>query len=253
MKIVSLVENTSARNDVRSEHGLSLYIEACGNKILFDMGQGELFLENAKVLGVDLSVVDIAIISHGHYDHGGGLEKFLEINEIAPVYVNKKAFLPYYNGERYIGLDFHMSESNRLIKVKGDLSLAEGLSLVTLDLPPDDTGKLKLRKDGRFFPDSFDHEQYLLIEEKGKRVLISGCSHKGIIAIAKNFMPDALVGGFHFMDMPLGEGLKSRAEKLNSINCDFYTCHCTGEEQYKFLTKYMKRISYLAAGGEIEL
>ena len=77
MRIISLVENTSVNDAIKAEHGLSLYIESKNYKILFDMGQTDLFLKNAKRLGVDLSQVDIAILSHGHYDHGGGLEEFL--------------------------------------------------------------------------------------------------------------------------------------------------------------------------------
>ena len=98
MKIISLVENTSVNEEIKAEHGLSLYIEAKKHKILFDMGQTTLFLENAGKLGIDLSQVDVAILSHGHYDHGGGLEKFLEINKKAYVYVNQYAFDAYYNG-----------------------------------------------------------------------------------------------------------------------------------------------------------
>ena len=73
MKITALLENTTKRPDMSTEHGLSLYIETAGHKILFDMGQTELFSENAAALGIDLEAVDLAVLSHGHYDHGGGL------------------------------------------------------------------------------------------------------------------------------------------------------------------------------------
>ena len=253
MKIISLVENTSQKENIKSEHGLSLYIEACGKKILFDMGQRELFCENAKALGIDLSAVDIAIISHGHYDHGGGLTEFLKINKTAPVYIRKNAFLPYYNGEKYIGLDTALEQNERLIKTDGEINIGRGLSLAYLSAAPSDPGKLTLKQNGRSVTDSFDHEQYLLIEEKGKRVLISGCSHKGIIAIAEHFKPDIFIGGFHLMDMPLDVSLERCAERLNALNCDYYTCHCTGVLQYEFLTKYIKRISYLSAGEQIAI
>ena len=80
MKLYTLLENTSYDADLHTEHGLSLYLEACGHKILFDAGQTDAFAYNAKLLGVDLSAADIAILSHGHYDHGGGLKRFLDIN-----------------------------------------------------------------------------------------------------------------------------------------------------------------------------
>ena len=78
MKVIVLSENTTNDPRLGAEHGLSLYIEACGKKILFDTGQGDLFAENAKTLGVDLAAVDFAVISHGHYDHGGGIRRFLQ-------------------------------------------------------------------------------------------------------------------------------------------------------------------------------
>lgn len=253
MKIISLMENTSGRADIKSEHGLSLYIEACGRRILFDAGQTHGFIDNAHTLGVDLASVDIAIISHGHYDHGDGMTHFLRLNQTAPVYVRKRADLPYYNGERYIGLDPVLRDSDRLVIIDGEVSLGDGLKIITHDVKPANRGALTLRLGDRFIPDSFDHEHYLLIEEGGKRVLISGCSHKGVISLAERIRPDALVGGFHFMDMPLDDGLRIAGERLDALDCDYYTCHCTGVLQYEFLTKYMKRLSYLASGDRIEL
>ena len=90
MKLTVLTENTS-RYGLPAEHGLSLYIEANGRKMLFDMGQTGLFAENAQALGIDLSLVEFAVISHGHYDHGGGLKRFLEMNSKAPVYISSRA------------------------------------------------------------------------------------------------------------------------------------------------------------------
>ena len=77
MKITALTENTT-ECDMPVEHGLSLYIEAGNRKILFDTGKTDIFSKNAEKLGKDISAVDTAIISHGHYDHGGGLEKFFQ-------------------------------------------------------------------------------------------------------------------------------------------------------------------------------
>ena len=116
MKITSLVENTCSNGNYDVEHGLSLYIETEDKKILFDMGQTDLFVKNANIMGVDLSDVDVAVLSHGHYDHGGGLGKFLEINQKAPVYLSRYAFGKYYNGSsKYIGLDMDLNENPRLV------------------------------------------------------------------------------------------------------------------------------------------
>lgn len=252
MKITVLVENTSRRDDIVARHGLSLYIEARGRRILFDMGQDELFYENAVRLGIDLSAVDIAIISHGHYDHGGGLAKFIEINDTAPIYIHKAAFLPYYNGNRYIGLDPALRESRRITLVDGDISIGGGLYLRGLDTPPTAPTQLGRMVDGRIIPDAFDHEMYLMIEGE-KRVIVSGCSHKGIEAIAERFRPDVLIGGLHLMDMPADDRLAALGRRLDASGCEYYTCHCTGYTQYEFLAKYIKRISYLSSGDEIAI
>lgn len=253
MRIISLIENTSGRKGIVSEHGLSLYIEAVGKRILFDFGQSDSFADNADRLTADLSAVDLAILSHGHYDHGGGLRKFLEINKKAAVYISKKAFLPYYNGEKYIGLDPSLSDSDRLIFIESEQKICEGLTLISLDSPPENSAGLTVMTERGRLPDRFDHEQYLLIEENGRRVLISGCSHKGILSIIKKFQPDIFVGGFHFMAMPLDEELSGRAKELELSGCKFYTCHCTGKEQFDFIKTYINRLEYLSAGDRIEI
>ncbi len=258
MKIVSLTENTTKRDDIAAEHGLSLYIETNGRKILFDMGQTDLFYKNALTLGIDLSSVDIAILSHGHYDHGGGLKKFLEINKNAPVYISSKAFTPHYNGtEKYIGLDASLSDNSRLIYVENDKIIDTSLSIHSCNdkKRPNFLGSFGLTKkvEDEYIPDNFTHEQYLLIKECGKRVLISGCSHKGIIDIAEWFCPDALIGGFHLSKITDRSKLDKIAEALSRHGTKYYTCHCTGEAQYEYLKTKMNRLEYLRCGNSIEI
>ena len=79
MRVTMLLDNIAADPRLVAEHGLSLYLETGDHKILFDAGQSSAFAENAEKLGVDLREVDFAVLSHGHYDHGGGLERFLVI------------------------------------------------------------------------------------------------------------------------------------------------------------------------------
>jgi len=126
MKIITLAENTSVSEAFRSEHGLSLYIETETHKLLFDVGASSLFAENAEKLGIDLSEVDVLVISHGHYDHGGGLKKFLELNDKAAIYINRKAFENHYSkrdqGEAYIGLDQELFFNNRFVFLDEDFA-----------------------------------------------------------------------------------------------------------------------------------
>jgi len=257
LKITALVENTTRYYGIRIEHGLSLYIETRTDKILFDMGQSDIFYENAKALGIDLSMVDIAILSHGHYDHGGGLRKFLEINTSAPVYIQKDAFLPHYNGtQKYIGLDTDLANNPRIVFTSADHRITPSLSLLSSDViskdKVPDSGLTEKTETG-FVPDDFRHEQYLLIDENGKKILISGCSHKGILDIAEWFRPDVLIGGFHLSKMPIGRELRDIANTLAAYSTEFYTCHCTGEAQLEFMRQYMPNVHALSCGQHIIL
>lgn len=257
MRLTVLTENTS-RCGLPSEHGLSLYIETGSRKLLFDSGQSGLFAENAQRLGVDLSAVDTAVLSHGHYDHGGGLMRFLEVNEKANIYMSRYAFAPLYNAEqKYIGLDASLKNSDRLVMTDGVTDLRDGLTLYACNDREKicDLGAfgLSMEKDGEMLPDDFRHEHYLMIEEGGKRMLISGCSHKGILNIVDWFKPDVLIGGFHLMKHPLDDALIDYAKRLDAYDTDYYTCHCTGTEQYGFIKPHMRRLHYIGTGDRLEL
>jgi len=261
MRIVTLMENTTCREDLTCEHGLSLYMEAGGKRILFDAGQSGAFADNAEKLGVDLSKVDFAVLSHGHYDHGGGLARFLQINQTAPVYLRREAFGGHYNGtNKYIGLDERLKASDRLIFVPDMLKIAPGITLYGGPMALRQEIKpfgLTRQENGEFLPEDFRHEQYLVIEEKGKRFCISGCSHRGVVNITDRFRPDVLIGGFHFQKLAPeadGERLKAAAETLLSFPTVYYTGHCTGQAQYAFLKKIMgNRLQAISTGSDFLL
>lgn len=255
MKIISLLENTTNKN-LKTEHGLSLYVEALDRKILFDFGSTDLFLQNAKKLGVDLREVDFAVLSHGHNDHGGGIKAFLDINKHAPIYVNPNATSPHYNkaGE-YIGLDLDLIKEKRLIFVEKQENIHTGLTVFNCNnnaifTPIVSNGHTK-EENGVRVEEDYNHEQYLLINENGNRVLLSGCSHKGITNIMEWIKPTHLIGGFHYSKLPLDNALIDCAAKLNEYDTEYYTCHCTGVDRFEYMKMHMKALHYLACGDEI--
>ncbi len=263
MKLTVLIENTTLRQDLACEHGLSLYLETPGCNILFDAGQSEAFAENAEKLDIDLRKADLAVLSHGHYDHGGGLRRFLELNDHAPVYLNRHAFGQHEDGSgRYIGLDSALRDSGRLRYADEFLEIAPGLELHACNererVQDIDSAGLLRREGECFLPEDFRHEQYLLLREGDQRILISGCSHKGIVNIASWFRADVLFGGFHFMNVPVQEEgaarLDAAAQALLSLPTRYVTGHCTGQEQYEFLKARMgSRLEYMATGAVFEL
>ena len=273
MKITALVENTTNNAALGTQHGLSLYIEANGRRILFDMGADDLFRKNAEKLGVDLAGVDLAIVSHGHDDHGGGLGTFLAINGSAPVYLNRRAFGHYYTKRMkmpvYIGLDQDLERSRRMIFVDGLTDLGDGLTLFSgvtgREYGSPANERLFMRRGQRMEPDDFLHEQSLLIQEEGKAVLIGGCAHCGIVNIlerAKELLgraPDVVVSGFHLQEMglPMRDEVRfvgSLAKRLRQEPTHYYTCHCTGRRTYEMMKEDLgQQIQYLSAGDTVAL
>lgn len=273
MKITALVENTTNNPALGKQHGLSFYIEANGRNILFDMGEDGLFLQNAEKLGVDIAAVDLAVISHGHSDHGGGLPVFLEHNEKAPVYLNRRAFGHYYTKRMqmpvYIGLDQALERSRRMIFVDGVTDLGDGLTLFSgvtgRAYASPANSQLFMRRGQKMESDDFLHEQNLLIEEEGKAVLIGGCAHCGVVNIlerARELLgraPDVVVSGFHLNESGLPMKEEARfvsgvAKRLRQEPTHFYTCHCTGQRPFARMKEDMgQQLQYIAAGDTVVL
>ena len=262
IKVYVLAENTASNPNFSAEHGLSLYIETNRHKILFDSGQSDIFIRNAAFLRVNLSEVDIAVLSHGHYDHGGGLETFLEINPTASLYISRHAFGEFYHGtEKYIGLSEALKKNRRSILTENVLKIDNELTLCTCNDKkpsyPMDSSDLNIKTENGFEPDQFIHEQYLTVNDGNRNIIVSGCSHKGILNIMNWCNPDVFVGGFHFMKQEVSEKnalLDNASYILSSYQTVYYTCHCTGFEQYKYLKEKMdKKISYISSGEIITL
>ncbi len=273
MRIVSLVENTPGREGCIPAHGLSLYVETGTRRLLLDTGPSALLLENARVLGVDLARVDAVILSHGHYDHAGGIPAFGELNREAPVYMRRGADGDFWSesGEspHPIGMDPAAAVLPQLVRQDRDAWIAPDLFLfggVTgRKYWPEGNRKLFRKIGGQYVQDDFSHEQCLLIRENGKSVLLSGCAHSGILNILERCLtvcgaaPDAVISGFHMMKKNGEyspeelEVIRGTARALLSWPSVFYTCHCTGLPAYSVMKEIMgDRLRYFACGDELE-
>lgn len=262
MKITCLVENTS-NCSLKPVHGLSLYIETKNHKILFDLGPDETLFNNAKLLNIDLKNIDTVIISHGHHDHGGALEQFLNVNNTANIYIQQSAFKNHTNKspkDHSISIDKSLMTNNQIVLLNGNYKIDEELQLFTVNSNDMYHSYMNdsLYEDNHI--DSFEHEQNLLIREN-KNVLIMGCGHKGIVNILNNVHIglDYCIGGYHLYNRRLNETVDDSlliriSDELNKYpNILFYTCHCTGKYAYEFLRKRMKNMNYLSCGDILNI
>jgi 7,8-dihydropterin-6-yl-methyl-4-(beta-D-ribofuranosyl)aminobenzene 5'-phosphate synthase len=244
MRIVTLIENLVYNQGLVAEHGLSLYIETGKEKILFDTGQTGLFIQNAQKLGIDIADVDSLVLSHGHYDHTGGLYPFLEKNSKAKVYAKRNIFIPKYSGKtRFIGTMYNEEPlKNRLVYIDFIEEIAENVFImpnINIHNPIDTNFKGMNRKIGNeIIPDEFDDEQFLLIKQPEKINILSACSHSGITNICTtateyfNSPIGLILGGFHMKDC-------SCEQYVEIISCfrqlqpqSIGVCHCTGIEKF---------------------
>lgn len=282
MKITVLIENHAAcpEDGLAAEHGLSLHIEHQGVSVLFDTGASGDFAANADRLGIDLSAVDIAVVSHHHFDHGGGLPAFFAVNDHAPVYLRpppdgNPVFHALAVMNRDIGLPEGLVENHaeRFVIVEERLEPFSGLFVIDRvhkqHPVPGGNRYLYLEKDGRRENDPFDHELMLVARSKQGLVVFTGCSHSGVLnmieTVTELFPGEriaAVVGGFHLIGFPLLDtmsGGRAQVRKignaLSELPVDHYwTGHCTGGKAYGVLQQILgDRLSRLNTGTSIEL
>lgn len=276
MRIVNLIENTEGSSGCVNEHGLSFYIETSKHKALLDLGQTDSSIQNARKLGVDLKAVDTVVLSHGHYDHSGGIMPFTQLNDKAPIYMQEAAGGEYYADDgklavgdryRYIGIDKDILELDQVKRVIGDYVIDDELELFTIKnrthVLPFTNKRLLIRTENGFVPDDFWHEHFLVVKDNGLTVLMSGCAHNGILSILDAYkekygkLPDVVISGFHLMvkreyrENELME-VRAIAEELSNYPTKFYTCHCTGVPAFEEMKKIMgDQLEYVHSGDEI--
>ncbi len=279
MKIITLADNRTQTESLETEHGLSLYIETDDNqKILYDTGQTDLFVRNAQKLGVDLEAIDRVVISHGHYDHIGGLVAFLKINKTAKVYMNESLFDYQYfsvkNGVKKMnGFTPELLEyCERFVLLNKNIQFDKTSFITDISHTyptPKGNRILYRQKDDIEELDDFSHELILVVDTAKGLCIFTGCGHNGVLNIAatvQSFIPSkkihCLFGGFHlidgkdFVETETTEELSNIATQLVALMpaAHFYTGHCTSEKAIEVLSKKMEgRLEPFYVGQEVIL
>lgn len=270
MKITVLTDN-KAEAPLKGEWGLSLYIENNDEKILLDTGASPLFAKNAKLCSVELEKVNLAFLSHAHYDHSNGFGEFFSINKSAPLYLNESCKENCYGKRwifsKYIGIKKGYCElyKNRLIRTEGFTEVKDGVYLLSHgDTDYSIYGKkngLIQRENRKSFYDTFDHEQSLIIRTEKGLVIFNSCCHAGADNIIKEVTDTfrgekilALIGGFHLYKSGEEDVLALAQNIKNTGIGQIYTGHCTGDKAFAILKKQLGDMANeLFAGMVIEL
>jgi len=261
---------------LQAKHGLSILVEMSKPKlrIMMDTGQSsDILLSNMEALGISLERIDAILMSHGHYDHTGGLLGILkELKRNVPIIAHPDVFNPKFKLSpklRYIGSPFNPSEVmsyggvllsaiNSVRIMDGVLATGEIERVTSYEKPQ---GFWTVENE-RFIEDTMRDDQSLILdlEDKGL-VVVSGCAHAGIINTIRHSQKlmgvkhvHAVVGGFHLKDSN-EETIKATIDDLTEINPDFiFPCHCTGSEPIRELTEGFKdRCDPLTTGDTFEV
>lgn len=248
MKLTILTDNHAAPG-LACEHGFAVLIETDSKRILFDTGQLNALETNCRALGIDLSDIDMIVLSHGHYDHAGNLADVLRITDRAKLYLHPSALVKRYSIRNDKPKPIDMPEAakqaidglpkERIMWVSEPTRLTEGVFL-TGPIPRlttfEDTG-------GPFFfdpegdqPDPIEDDLSLWIEEPEGLTVLAGCCHSGIINtldyIESQTGPKriaTLIGGMH-LSAASQERLDRTVESLAVRDIQrLIPCHCTGQ------------------------
>jgi 7,8-dihydropterin-6-yl-methyl-4-(beta-D-ribofuranosyl)aminobenzene 5'-phosphate synthase len=256
IKITTLSENTSA--GVLAEWGLSMFIEADGKKILFDTGGGFSAVYNANLMGVDLTTAECIVISHGHYDHTGGLREVLtRMRKKIYIYAHPDIWARKYGRmesgpERYVGIPFvreglevmgaSFQLSDKPIKLSenimtsGEIPMVNDYEIIEKYLMVKENGELK--------QDSLRDDLALIIDTDYGLVVILGCAHRGIVntlqharKITGKDLIYAAIGGTHLVHASR-ERQEKTAAALQEMGVQYLgVSHCTGFKASAYLAQ----------------
>lgn len=248
VKVTVVVENTASGDGMIPEHGICFWIEIGSTKVIFDTGQGGALLNNARILGVSLEQAEFVVLSHGHYDHTGGLKAVLLLSPNSIVYAHQAAFQPKfacneYGRSRAIGMPSMNEKSVR--KLAGDVifttkptQIADCL-FVTGEIPRvtefEDTGGPFFLDEGCIKSDPFLDDQALFFESSRGIVVLLGCAHAGVIntllyiqQLTHGKPIHAVMGGMHLLSASR-KRMNNTIKYLVRIKPDLLgPAHCTG-------------------------
>jgi len=265
--ITTLIENKLEGNlNLWAEHGLSIHIEIDGINVLFDTGQTGKFLENSKILNVDLKKTDYVFMSHGHYDHTGGFEKFVEdIGAKFRLFVGKDFFNEKYkmvdDGKLvFIGNSFnkdYLEQKKISVKYVSEdiLEISENLMVFTNFIGKDkyvNVNETMFVKNGEDYEiDRFPDEISLGVKTEKGLIVIVGCAHIGVANILETISERTglkiygLIGGTHLIAADENK-IHNTANYLEEKGIELIgVSHCTGEKaenilMEKFTDKFFK-------------
>jgi 7,8-dihydropterin-6-yl-methyl-4-(beta-D-ribofuranosyl)aminobenzene 5'-phosphate synthase len=244
LTITQLVENTADKPGLLAEHGVSFFIEADGHYLLFDTGQGLALRHNAETLGIPMEQVEAIVLSHGHYDHAGGLDDALNMTGPVDLYLHPSALMPKFNRNgREIGAPMHDAGTlakltKKVVHTESPFEILPSIH-VTGEIPRihaiEDTGGPFFEDSDRSSPDNLPDDQALFIEMPQGLIVLLGCGHSGVInsleyirRISGEKPIHAVIGGMHLLRAST-ERLKFTGDKLNDLNVQYLSPnHCTG-------------------------
>jgi len=271
LQVTTLVENTQGEHlALINEHGISFYIEKDGHKLLFDTGQSDAFLYNADQMKIDLSDLEYVILSHGHYDHSGGLIHLMEMTSSYKVIMGTGFFNEKFgyrnNSYEFLGNNFDedfLTDNDIDYRfVKDDLTeLIPGVYVIT-NFPRKHGNEVinprfKILKDGKFEQDMFNDEVMVTIDTPKGLVVILGCSHPGMrnmLDAAKSLLNKpiyAVLGGTHLVEAQ-GEMFDMSIDYLNSEGIEVVgVSHCTGQQAMETLSASNERYFHNRTGSSL--